>query len=260
MASRASAPGFSRSGIGLRANLAGSADAGTRPHASVRRWATGRNSTVVPTLTRKRKGSRGDLAELSAKNLALVGKRSWTRAAGILVVVLGPDWFSTPWAAGQIYYSGEACRIVGAPRPLHSVGVHLSVITDVVQLVPPDAPIYDDEHIALARVFAAPMQALSPQIATDVGALAAHTTPQDIRRVVWVCRLRVVVRHSELVLALHRLDAAIAEQERRHHNAGLHSKFRAVPVRTGGHKPPRGALWSRPARHTHAKSGQGRSN
>lgn len=67
------------------------------------------------------------------------------------------------------------------------------------------------EHIAIAKVFNAPVYASSHYMAIGVESLGASTAPLEMHRMAWSCRLRAVMRHSGLVLAMHRLDAAIAQ-------------------------------------------------
>lgn len=83
------------------------------------------------------------------------------------------------------------------------------VVTYTAKLVLPDASIHAAEQAALVNIFVAPMYEVSPHIARDVGALGARIAPQ---KAPWACRLRVVVRHTGLVLDMHRLDAAISEE------------------------------------------------
>lgn len=71
---------------------------------------------------------------------------------------------------------------------LHGFGIPLEYtsfvfVTYAAQLVPPDASMYAAGHIALAKVFVAPMCALSPQIAADVGALGARIAAQNMQQV-----------------------------------------------------------------------------
>lgn len=86
----------------------------------------------------------------------------------------------------------------------------MSVVGCTAQLFPPDAPIQAAEHIALANMLSAPIYALSPNIALDVLAVGARTAPAR-HWMAWACRLRAVLRCPGLMLAMHRLDAAIAE-------------------------------------------------
>lgn len=69
------------------------------------------------------------------------------------------------------------------------------------------------EHIALGTTFSAPMFALPPHIATDLLAVGARTAPQEMQRMAWACRLRAVLRCPGLVLAMQRLDSAVAEED-----------------------------------------------
>lgn len=101
---------------------------------------------------------------------------------------------------------------------MHSAGIPLaynayamSIVTYTSQLLPLDGAMHLADHIALARVLASPMYAVSPGVMTDVGALGGKHAPQDMRRLAWVCRLRAVLRSPGLTLAVQRVDAATAE-------------------------------------------------
>lgn len=87
----------------------------------------------------------------------------------------------------------------------------MTVVMYIAQLLPLDPTMLLAEHMALARIFGAPMYALSPGIVTEVGALGCRHPPHDMRRLAWACRLRAVVRSADLALAVQRVDAAILE-------------------------------------------------
>lgn len=97
---------------------------------------------------------------------------------------------------------------------LHSCGVPLAykayyaifVVIYTAQLLPLGGTTLPREHSHSAQFCGAHV---CLDIATRVVALGPRYAPQDLRRLMWACRLRAVLRCAGLALAVQRADAAV---------------------------------------------------
>lgn len=94
-------------------------------------------------------------------------------------------------------------------RPLAYRAYAVSVAMYTARLVPLDNTMLMVQHMAIARIFASPMYALSPGIAAEFGAMGSRPPPRDLRPPAWAERLRAALCFPVLALGMRRADVAI---------------------------------------------------